>query len=296
MERTKEIFIIGTCLLMWAVLLSGWTYTYDIATPLGSDAPSVLDDRDREIKAAVQERMNVDHYWPLTGTQVSDVAAGQHRQIEFYGPISTPTYAANKFFLYSKDVGSVVEFFLLDELDNEIQITSGGEIEYQSISDVNSNTYIVSVDDAGTGTANLIKADANDLATLPDGAVLASATASGDGDRTIADKGYVDDSPDFGVWNDYDEDDSGDSFADDTEYTAATDGIVMAYLVSTTYNLTLDGQTPTGTSVMQDSVAHGSGDTGDIANITFAVKKGDTWKVVKTGTGDATVKWMPIGN
>ncbi len=54
------------------------------------------------------------------------------------------------------------------------------------------NTFLTATDNAGTGTANLIKANTSDLAVLPDGALLDAATESGDGDRTIADKGYVD--------------------------------------------------------------------------------------------------------
>ena len=188
MRKMKEVFIVFTCFMMWFVFLCGWTYTYDIATPLGSDAPSVLDDRDRETKAANQERQNVDHYWPLTGTEVSDADAGKHRQVTFRASISTPSQVTDEAHLYMQ----ADDLWYQNDTDTTIQITNGGEIEYQSISDVNSNTYIVSVDNAGTGTADLIKADANDLATLPDGALLAAATESGDGDRTITDKGYVD--------------------------------------------------------------------------------------------------------
>ena len=127
MKTNKTFAILSVWLLILSCLyLYGFTYTLDCATPVGTDAPSVLDDKDRETKSAFTERLNVDHYWELTGTQVSDAAAGQHRQIEFYGPISTPTNAANKMFFYAKDVDSVVEGHILDESGNEIQLTSGG--------------------------------------------------------------------------------------------------------------------------------------------------------------------------
>ena len=181
--------------------LMGWTYTYDTDTPLGSDSPSVIDDRIREVKDGVQERMNVDHYWPLTGTEVSDAAAGQHRQIEFYGPISTPTYAADKAWVYSKDVSSVVEIHILDESGNEIQLTDAGTINIASadlLGTLANDTYFTAVDAAGTGTADLIKADTNDMAVLPYGAELASSTAPV-GDSKIACKKYVDDSA--SIWD-----------------------------------------------------------------------------------------------
>ncbi len=57
---------------------------------------------------------------------------------------------------------------------------------------VGKDIYIKAQDQAETGTVNLIRADSNDLSALPDGAVLEAATQSGDGDRTIADKAYID--------------------------------------------------------------------------------------------------------
>ena len=76
-----------------------WTYTYDTDTPDGSvDAPSKIDDEIRLTKDALQERLNADHYFALTGTEVSDDATGQHRKIHFYGPISTPSNALVKNF------------------------------------------------------------------------------------------------------------------------------------------------------------------------------------------------------
>ena len=55
---------------------AAWTYTLDTDTPVGTDAPSSLDDSDRLIKDAFQERLNVDHYFALTGSEVSDAATG----------------------------------------------------------------------------------------------------------------------------------------------------------------------------------------------------------------------------
>jgi len=53
----------------------------DIATPAGSDDPAEADDRMREIKAAVQERLNVEHVFDLTGTEVSHADTGKHTDI-----------------------------------------------------------------------------------------------------------------------------------------------------------------------------------------------------------------------
>ena len=173
-----------------------WSYTYDTATPVGTDAPSVLDDRIREVKQGIQERINVDHYFPLTGTQVSDADAGEHRQIEFYGPLSSdPTAATNKAWLYTKDVSSVVELWWKDESGNEKQITTGGVLNLASAELLNTlanDTYFTAVDNAGTGTVDLIKANTSDVAVVPDGSELASSGAPTE-DADIANKKYVDD-------------------------------------------------------------------------------------------------------
>jgi len=58
-----------------------WTYTYDTMTPDGLDDPSEADDRIRETKLALQERLAVEHNFPLTGTEVSDADAGKHGDI-----------------------------------------------------------------------------------------------------------------------------------------------------------------------------------------------------------------------
>ena len=159
--------------------------TYDTATPAGDDDPAEADDRMRETKAAVQERENVDHYWPLTGTEVSDADAGEHRKVTLRVG-SAPTAVADKGFVYAKDVGGKAELFYRDEDGNEIQLTSKGQ-------NLANDTHLTGTDAAGTGSVNLIKAGTNDLATLPDSAEMASSAAPVE-DEAIANKKYVDDS------------------------------------------------------------------------------------------------------
>lgn len=111
------------------------TNDYDTATPVGSDAPSTIDDKIREVKAAVQERMNDhngssdegDHYWPLTGTEVSDTDAGQHRKVTLRNDwTETDKEVADAGILHAKDVNSKAELHYLDEDGNDVQLTSGG--------------------------------------------------------------------------------------------------------------------------------------------------------------------------
>lgn len=109
--------------------------TYDDATPDGSDDPAECDDKIREVKAAVQERENVDHYWPETGTEVSDEDAGEHRKVTLRVG-SAPTKVTDKGFVYAKDVSGKAELFYIDEDGNEVQITSGGILKSLNLTGV----------------------------------------------------------------------------------------------------------------------------------------------------------------
>lgn len=119
-----NVFDLGSNLLQ-SMMTTLFTSTYDTNTPLGSDDPAEADDRMREIKSAVQERENVDHYWPLTGTEVSDADTGEHRKVTLRVG-SAPTAVADKGFVYAKDVTAKAELHYLDEDDNEVQITAAG--------------------------------------------------------------------------------------------------------------------------------------------------------------------------
>lgn len=68
-----------------------WTYTYDTATPAGSDDPAEADDRMREIKLAVQEIMDVEHDWALTGTVLT--GDGKHTDITTDSIVNAGTLA-----------------------------------------------------------------------------------------------------------------------------------------------------------------------------------------------------------
>ena len=123
----KYVLISLIVLLSVAAAVLAWSDTYDTATPVGTNAPSVLDDKDREIKGAVQERENIDHYWPLTGTQVSDADAGMHRRVTFQSQLATPTLAADQAMLYTQDydggAGAATELVFHGEGDLPLQVT-----------------------------------------------------------------------------------------------------------------------------------------------------------------------------
>ena len=270
------LLVIGFC--VGIAFATTFSFTYDTATPAGSDDPAEADDRMREIKAAVQERQNVDHYWPLTGTEVSDTDAGEHRKILFHAPIaSTPTVAEDHGDLRIKDVNSKAELTWTDEDENELILTSKGN-------NLANDTFLTATDNAGTGSVNLIKADINDVAVLPENTILTPGVTP-DANDEIVNKKYVDDSlHSFGVWNDRDQDGSADTVVTDTQYTAATDGIVVMFASGTSVKKI---ETPVGTQ----RVVHDGQAAGDDYSLTCPVRKGDTWKAFNA----ATVFWLPIG-
>jgi len=135
-----------------------------------------------------------------------------------------------------------------------------------------SNITTAKIADANVTVAKMLCKDEDDMVSDSDTYVATQQSI----------KAYVDDQvttalPDddaFGSWA---------SKSNDTEYTAASDGIVCAYNIS---NAEVKGQTPTGTQRIRCP------DGGDgYSGITMPVRKGDTWKV----TGASTVYWLPIG-
>lgn len=198
--RTRDILMLIAGMVV--MLIVGWTWTYDVASPLGSDAPSTIDDKIRETRSALQERLDIDHVFALTGTQVSAADSGKHSQITFQNPRNDPgSIDADEAMFYTKTVSGVSEAFWMDENEAGIQITSGGYILGDSILDdsideteiaFTNNTYIKAVDNAGTGEVDLIKANTSDALVLKTGAVLSDSTAPST-DPMIANKKYVDD-------------------------------------------------------------------------------------------------------
>ena len=265
-----------------------WTYTYDTDTPDGEvDAPSVIDDEIRRVEDAVQERLNVDHYFALTGTKVSDDAAGQHRQIEFYAPIDTPTDAANKAWLYGKDVGGKIELHWLDEDGNEIQITDAGSFNMGLLTGLTIDTPVLTSPVINTGVTGTAVLDEDDMASDSATQLATQQSIKAYVDATVAAAvaAALPDDDAFGAWV---------TKANNTQYTADTDLIVVAYLSDDiTAGDYIRGETPRNTVVHRDE----AGADNCYAGVTFPVKKGATW-YVGTGSGgflDAVVKYLQIG-
>lgn len=95
------------------------TYTFDVNTPSDSESPTLGDDRIREVKQSVQERSNLDHYWPALTV---DSNVGLHRWVTFFNGADTDPC------LYTADVDSTKELYFKDEAANEILLTYNGAL------------------------------------------------------------------------------------------------------------------------------------------------------------------------
>ena len=136
--------------------------TFDIATPAGGDSPTEADDRMREIKAAIQERLAVEHHFDLVGTEVpAGGDTGKHTDITSdsivnVGDVATATLTATG----DASVGG------------DAAITGGASVG----------------GDATVGGT----LDVTGIATVAKGSLLASSDAPTT-DAMIANKKYVDD-------------------------------------------------------------------------------------------------------
>ena len=278
MKNNKLIALLSIWLLALTCLyLYGFTYTIDCANPVGTMAPSVLDDYARNDKYGWAERLNVEHYFALTGTQVSDAATGQHRQIEFYGPITKPTSAANKSWLYAKDVSAKTELHWEDEDGDEVQFTSGGVFNIALLTSTTITTPTLTSPVINTGVSGTAILDEDDMASNS-----ATKLATQQSIKTYVDGSFPDDDA-FGTWA---------SKSNNTSDIAASDGFVCAYAQWSGSEANVIGYTdasnPPTTIRLRSRVMYNAS---DFVCITLPVKKGDYWKV----TGADTIFWLPLG-
>ena len=110
-----------------------YTTTWDAANeaaPANTDVVSSGDDKIRELKVSIRERIAKDHYMDIAGT---DADHGEHQKITFQSQIAKPTNVANKGFLYIKDVSAKAELHWEDEDANEIALTSAGALNISAL-------------------------------------------------------------------------------------------------------------------------------------------------------------------
>lgn len=138
------------------------TTTFDTSTPTATDYISNGDDKIREFKTAVAERLAVDHTFAASGTTYDAATNGEHAKVTFTAPISDPTTGVNKGALYTKDVSAKAELHFRDEDNNVIQLTSAGKAKVvcdESTIEFNSGTLRVKDDGITAGKIALTALD-----------------------------------------------------------------------------------------------------------------------------------------
>lgn len=194
-NKLLTAFLLGMIL----TLMFGYTRNWIESTPTDATVANQIDDFNRNVRVDVAERLET----YIGGFNSGDSNAGFYNVL-FIEKASTPsTPAAGKGMIYGKAVGGKCELFWIDEDGDEKQITSGGvlkiaagDFDANSIDEddieLDNDSWLKAMNNAGDGDVNLIKVGTNDLATLPDSAEMASNAAPTE-DEGIANKKYVDD-------------------------------------------------------------------------------------------------------
>lgn len=288
-------------------------------SPAGSDQINAGDNRIRQMKTQIREIIGVDHDFPSSGQAADN---GQHLRVTLQEQADLGTGAVGTTLLGNQTVSGKGELVYTDEDDNDIQITSGGNIDGASVR-LDNNESLTATDNAGTGTVALIKANASDQAEITPAAlatggvilpeISAPTTAANqgglytknDGSQTelyfreesngdevqITKAGSLNVATSLGSWVDK-------SSSYDSQQ-ATTDGFVTAFC-SATASGAFDVQgysdsasTPTTLRAWSRITAVGSNSVA----ITMPVKKGDYWRVVTSSiTPTIVVYWIPLGS
>ena len=253
-----------------------WVRTYDIDTPDGSiDDPAEAADRMNEIKLATQERENVDHNWPLTGSEVSDADAGEHRKITLrtLTAVAIAALTATKAYLYRLVTDG--ELYFKDDDDNTIQLTSGGKILSASL-DMKDEDDMASDSATHTLSQQSSKAYADAV-----GAAVAAAAAAA----------LVASVPTGGTSSRVDSD--GNNMLKTHAYLAQTAGFVNAYITGAAGFIDIYvGATdnPAGVGDMIDRGEHTT--AGDKSNVDLFVANGKYFEIRSDGA--PIIWWTPF--
>jgi hypothetical protein len=260
-----------------------WARTYDIDTPDGSvDDPAEAADRMNEIKLATQERENVDHFWPLTGSEVSDHDAAEHRKITLrtLSAVEVAALTATKAYIYRLVTDG--ELYFKDDDDNTIKLTSGGKILSASL-DMKDEDAMGSDSATHAATQQSIKAYADAVAA----AVAAAATAEiAAADRSLS------------AYTNLDSDDN--AMLPSHAYKAATDGMVIALAnvdpgsardLRLYIGITND---PAGAGDLIDRNENDGSAQANYRSVSFLVAKGEYFEIT-TYAATPTIRWRSFG-
>lgn len=102
---------------------------WDESKPAGSEDRSLGDDRIREFKTQIRERLTVDHHYPST----DDANTGYHEKSTYLNQASDPSALAAAFITYAKLTGSYSELWSRHENAGLNQLTLNGKLWIQAL-------------------------------------------------------------------------------------------------------------------------------------------------------------------
>jgi hypothetical protein len=179
-----------------ATVTNAWTND----KPLGSEAANTTDDRLRQWRLDNEERLKPFLYgYDATDNVAPNNEAGI-KNLPFYKQTVDPSKVTDYAHAYVKIVNGLPELFYQDDTSTTFQITTAGALNVLSadlLGKLTNDTYFTAIDNAGTGTTDLIKAGQNvaadtDVAILPDLTRMVTDAAPIE-DTDISNKKYVDD-------------------------------------------------------------------------------------------------------
>lgn len=269
-------------------VLTALSETWTEAHIAGTEDANLIDNYMQQHQRATRERFSVDHVAYADESGHDNI--GAHNIVHLLVQTSIQSLV-NGGCLYTKDADGVAELYFKDESENEIQITDSGKIKYTSVDGVANDTYITAKNAAGDGTVDLIKANASDVAVIPDGSQMASDAAPTE-DAGIANKKYVDDQiaaiPSAVALGDWVS-----KVGSYGTQQATTDGFVV-FCFSSGTNDRADVYTDSNSSPSTIRVQALCPNGGGAANGCFPVKKSDYWKITLTGGTMNYAYWIPL--
>lgn len=160
-----------------------WNAAFEALPPDTGENIAKGAERIRDLKVALQERLDVDHYWDNTANG-TDADHGEHRKITLHAAIATPTSVANKAFVYAKTANGKLELHYLNGNNQETQITANGEMNAANANYANTANAANTANTA-TNAANSALLEGNNAAyyrnannlnagTAPDGRIQAN--------------------------------------------------------------------------------------------------------------------------
>lgn len=122
--------MVALALVAFAVVVAYAADTWNEATPASTESPSLGDDRIRELKRAIRERLAVDHDFESTeSTPYGDSGStiGKHKTVTMIEQASDPTTEEDEMVWFTKEVSGVTELFLIPEDGaTPVQVTTDG--------------------------------------------------------------------------------------------------------------------------------------------------------------------------